>query len=197
MDAFDPEWLAVVPETGTMDRAVAVPCRSGFASQMGRLYAENIGRLRSFLVRRMNRSSDAEDVAHEAFTRMLNRYDDGALENPVAMLYRIAINIVRDGARTERFQLRQCEGIVDPVCAAPPETDPESVCAARQRLRALKESIDNLPPRCREVFLLYRVGGKTHSEIARHLGISRNMVEKHIIRAYSQLRTATGADGDD
>lgn len=198
MDVPNPEWPATLPEVGAADGALAATCRSGFADQMGRLYAENIGRLHTFLTRRMGRSGDAEDVAHEAFARMLKRYGDGALDNPIAMLYRIAINIVRDGARMERFQLHQFEGIAEPVCAAPPETDPESAAAIRQRLRALKNGIDGLPPRCREVFLLYKVGGKTHSEIARHLGISRNMVEKHVIRAYSQLRsTVADADGGD
>jgi RNA polymerase sigma factor (sigma-70 family) len=198
MDASDPDWPSAPSEAGVAEAILPSPCQDGgFGEQLGRLYSENMARLHAFLTRRLGNSGDAEDIAHEAFARMLKRYGDGGIDSPVAMLYRIAVNIVRDGARLERFRTRQCQGLIEPVCAVPPEDDPESAASARQRLKILKHGIDQLPPRCREVFLLYKFGGKSHSEIANHLGISRNMVEKHVIRAYSQLRQAvTDSDGD-
>lgn len=196
MDISDPDWTSAPSEAGVAEATLPAPRQGGFGEQVSRLYAENMARLHAFLTRRMGNSGDAEDVAHEAFARMLKRYGDGGIDSPVAMLYRIAVNIVRDGARLERFRTRQCQGLAEPICAAPPEGDPESAAAARQRLKALKDGIDQLPPRCREVFLLYKFGDKSHSEIAHHLGISRNMVEKHVIRAYAHLRRAV-SDGDD
>lgn len=197
MDASDRDWTSAPSQAGAAEAVLPSSCRGGFGEQVNRLYAENMVRLHGFLTRRLGNSGDAEDIAHEAFARMLKRYGDGGIDSPVAMLYRIAVNIVRDGARLERFRARQCQGLDEPICAVPPEDDPESAAAARQRLKALKDGIDRLPPRCREVFLLYKFGDKSHSEIARHLGISRNMVEKHVIRAYAQLRRAVAVcDGD-
>jgi len=59
---------------------------------------------------------------------------------------------------------------------------------ARYRLRILAAAVDDLPPRCREVFLMSRLDGLGNGEIAGRLGISRNMVEKHIIKAMMHCR---------
>ena len=59
---------------------------------------------------------------------------------------------------------------------------------ARQRLRAFAETIAALPPRCREAFVLSRFEGLANGEIAGRLGISRNMVEKHVMRALLACR---------
>jgi RNA polymerase sigma-70 factor (ECF subfamily) len=163
-----------------------------FAEQLGRLYAENRARLHRFLLRRVGDAGEAEDVTHEAFLRLLGAYGGRPPESPMAMLYRIAVNIVRDGIRRDRFRHAQVAGLTEPVCAVPPESDPETHAAARQRLERLRRAIDRLPPRCREVFLLHKIGGRSHSEVAEMLGISRNMVEKHVIRAFSRLRDELG-----
>ena len=54
---------------------------------------------------------------------------------------------------------------------------------ARERLAILAGAVEELPPRCREVFMLRKVEGLDQAEIARRLGISRNMVEKHLRKA--------------
>lgn len=50
--------------------------------------------------------------------------------------------------------------------------------------------MQQLPPRCRQVFIMRRFGGLHQEEIARRLGISRNMVEKHMRLALERLRAA-------
>ena len=66
---------------------------------------------------------------------------------------------------------------------------PERQVMARQELRRLAADIDALPPRCREVFLLVRIDGHSNGEVATRLGISRNMVEKHLIKALLHCRS--------
>lgn len=50
----------------------------------------------------------------------------------------------------------------------------------RKGSRGVYDAINNLPPRCREVFVLRRFHDLSPDDIAKRLGISRNMVEKHL-----------------
>jgi RNA polymerase sigma-70 factor (ECF subfamily) len=55
------------------------------------------------------------------------------------------------------------------------------------RIRIL-ESIEALPPRAREVFIMSRNQGMSNDEIADKLQISKRTVEKHISQALKALR---------
>lgn len=153
-----------------------------------RLYARCHATLRPALAGRLGSLHDAEDVLHEAFARFLKSYAGKHIENPLALLARIAMNIVRDTARSNTFRRTLLAREVEPVCTIAPRPDPEAEASGRQDVRHLCDAIDALPPRCREVFLLHRVEGLSHAEVADILGISRSGVEKHLIRAQSQLR---------
>ncbi len=50
-------------------------------------------------------------------------------------------------------------------------------------------AVNQLPPRCREVFLMSRDGGLTYTEIAKEMGISIKTVETQMGRALKTLRT--------
>jgi RNA polymerase sigma factor (sigma-70 family) len=50
-------------------------------------------------------------------------------------------------------------------------------------LRAIEDALAALPERTRHIFLLNRVYGRSFSEIAQVVGISRRAVTKHMARA--------------
>lgn len=66
----------------------------------------------------------------------------------------------------------------------------EHLLDIQQRLQAMQVLIDNLPARCREAFWLFRIEGKDQSEIAQQLGVSRNMVQRHVMRAMMEILEA-------
>lgn len=152
------------------------------------LYARCHVTLRPALAGRLGSLADAEDVLHEAFARFLKSYAGKQIENPLALLARIAMNIVRDTTRANAFRRTLLAREVEPVCTIAQPPDPEAETSGRQDVRHLCDAIDALPPRCREVFLLHRVEGMSHADVAKTLGISRSGVEKHLIRAQAQLR---------
>jgi RNA polymerase sigma-70 factor (ECF subfamily) len=52
----------------------------------------------------------------------------------------------------------------------------------------LDKAIQNLPEKCRQVFVLSRLEGLKHEEIARQLNISVNTVQNHISTALRKLK---------
>lgn len=52
----------------------------------------------------------------------------------------------------------------------------------------VKNEIENLPPKCKQAFLLSKQEGLTNHEIAEYLNISIKSVEGHITKAFSILR---------
>src|SRR3546814_16985538 len=59
---------------------------------------------------------------------------------------------------------------------------PDRHVAARRELARVRRMIDDLPPRCREVFELGRVDGVSQREIDERLDLPENTVEPQAIR---------------
>lgn len=55
-------------------------------------------------------------------------------------------------------------------------------------LNVVNKEIQNLPPKCKEVFILSKKEGLTNIEIAKHLDVSIKTVEAQITKAFSILR---------
>tara|TARA_B100000965_G_scaffold380881_1_gene377831 strand:- start:53 stop:571 length:519 start_codon:yes stop_codon:yes gene_type:complete len=152
------------------------------------LYLRHHAALRRFLARMLRNEDTAAEVAQEAYLRFL-RFAPGRLRsNPKAYLFQVAANAARDRLARDRTTTT-IFGEATVVDGVPcPQPDAEAVTLGREKMRLLMTAVDDLPPRCREVFLMSRFDGLSNGEIAEHLGISRNAVEKHIIKAMVRCR---------
>ena len=59
---------------------------------------------------------------------------------------------------------------------------------AKELSRVIRNTVDNLPPRCREIFLMSRMEGMRHAEIAGRLGLSENTVAVQMGIALRRIR---------
>ncbi|MEH3147669.1 MAG: sigma-70 family RNA polymerase sigma factor [Methylobacterium frigidaeris] len=151
-------------------------------------------RLRRFLLRLLGNPADAADAHQETYLRMLAALSRTNVEQPSAFLFQIANNVALRMRNRQRLEGRLFQpasdadwaGIVDGYAL------PERQAMARQEIRRLATAVDELPPRCREAFLLARIDGLSNGEVAARLNISRNMVEKHLIRALLHCRRRCG-----
>jgi RNA polymerase sigma-70 factor (ECF subfamily) len=144
----------------------------------------------------MRRALNGQDVAQEAAVRVLRAQDDALVENPVRYFLRVARNLFIDA---ERVRVRE-RMVLDPGAElegrADGRADPERILAGKERLEQAMAVIDTLPPRCGEAFRLHRFDGLSYVAIARRMGISPSMVEKHIAEAMLRLVRALGRNSD-
>jgi RNA polymerase sigma-70 factor (ECF subfamily) len=142
-----------------------------------------------FLTRRVG-ARDAPDLAQEAMARVLRFAEQTEVREASSLLRSTAANLARDHVRrlaTEnRVVVRGLD--IDELHAASPS--PEARLEAEETMKRFTAALDSMPPRCREVFVMRRLQDLHQEAIARRLGISRNMVEKHLRAAFRHLRGA-------
>ena len=135
------------------------------------------------IAKRLGGADDAEDLLHAAYLNMAEARVQRSVAAPGPYLLRSAVNLGIDHRRRDRLMDRSqpvehfCLDMVDP---APLQ---DEVLAARNRLSRLRDGLDRLTPRTREVFLMHRLDGLKYRVIGERLGISQSAVEKHIAKA--------------
>ncbi len=75
----------------------------------------------------------------------------------------------------------------DLVASIGEEVSLEQALSSRQELEAVSAALEELGERTRKVFVLCRLDGMKHTQIAALLGISLSAVEKHLVRAFAHL----------
>lgn len=133
-------------------------------------------------------ASTADDLAHDLLLKLTAISDFTGIDNVRAYLYRMAINLVSERKRSEARRNRLLDRHANEMITDQTLPTPEEWFSARQRLEHLELAVAELPPKCREVFLLRKVEQMSHAEIAAKLGISCSMVEKHLHRAMMHCR---------
>lgn len=153
------------------------PRRPGFFEH----YEELIGTW----TRRLRNRAQAEDLAHDTFVRVLES-DSAAVQQPRAYLHQTARNIAVDGYRREDRR-----GVMESEAMDHAESlsgDPEHYMHAIQLADSIERALSELPVNCRKIFVWQKIEGLTQAEIAERLGLSKNMVEKYMIRTLRHLR---------
>ena len=59
---------------------------------------------------------------------------------------------------------------------------------AIQLADSIERALAELPLNCRRIFIWQKIEGLTQQEIAERMGLSKNMVEKYMIRTLRHLR---------
>ncbi|WP_030142060.1 sigma-70 family RNA polymerase sigma factor [Pseudomonas fluorescens] len=160
-----------------------LPRRPGFFEH----YEELIGTW----TRRLRNRQQAEDLAHDTFVRVLES-DSAQVEQPRAYLHQTARNIAVDG-----YRLEDRRGALEEVAFDTPSlaSDPEHYMHAIQLADSIEQALAELPANCRTVFVWQKIEGLTQAEIAERLGLSKNMVEKYMIRTLRHLRDRLDGPG--
>lgn len=156
-------------------------------SSFVRLFNAAVRDLRFYLRRTLRREDDADEIAQEAMLRIWNARASVSMDSARPLLFRIAANLAIDRLRErQRWRFTDIDETPEPA-----ETvSAERTLAAREELGIVAAAIAALPDNCRTAFVLSRIDGKKHAEIAAEMGISKSMVEKHVAEAVFRLSLA-------
>jgi len=151
------------------------------------------GELRGYLVRQLGDPHAAADVAQASFERALVYGGEREISAPRALLFQTARNLCIDRHRHESvLPIESYDAHEDGQGPGLPSNGntPEAVLANRQLVERVAIAVEALPPKCRQAFVLHKLEGVPHHEIARQLGVSRSAVEKYVIRGMNACRDA-------
>lgn len=157
--------------------------------EFAELYAAEHARLERQIARRVGCPSTARDLVHDLFLRLWERATDWR-GDPAAYLTRSARNTAIDHLRTEQRRARLLNGLL-PEQYATESPSAVAAYASRQHLSRIEAAIAALPETTQDIFLLNRLHGKSFSEIAQAMGMSRRTVATHVARALQACEDAS------
>lgn len=147
-------------------------------------YEEWLGELRRYVHRLTGDHDVAEDVAQEALVKFVAANDVRPIEQPRGWLYRTATNLVRDSARHEAMKQRR-----RPPAEADEPATPEEDLERAEKIRRVRQVLERIPPRDRELLIL-RESGFKYREIAEVIGVKPDSVSVLAARALERFRVA-------
>jgi RNA polymerase sigma factor (sigma-70 family) len=142
-------------------------------------------RLMSVCRSRGRSQEDAEDLIQDALLRLEEYCRNAEVRNKEEFLAKTLSNLLIDQQRRARIVAYASESVEELAQRLPfldPTPGPERIVAAEQRLGQIKDTLDAISQRTREIYFAHRAGYR-YDEIATSYGISEKTVEKHVARA--------------
>jgi RNA polymerase sigma factor (sigma-70 family) len=137
-----------------------------------------------FLYYKYGVENNPHDLVQEAFLKLWNNCSKVAPEKVRSYLFTVASNQVLNEISKRKTALNYSKEEVKHYT----NESPEFVLEENEYMNRLKTALEELTEEQRVTFLLNRVEGKKHQEIADMLGISRKAVEKRIYTALRILK---------
>lgn len=170
-------------------------------SAIAAVFRREARRLRAFIRRRVADACDAEDIAQDVFSELIEATRLAApIENVGAWLSRVAANRI-----TDRFR-RKAAGPFDvghgdaseaqpaEERVAPAQIGPEAHYANRRLLDTIEAALAELPPEQRDVFIAHELEGQSFKSLAAASGVGVNTLLSRKRHAVLHLRSRLQGD---
>jgi RNA polymerase sigma-70 factor (ECF subfamily) len=142
----------------------------------------------------ISKKEDAEELVQDVFIKIwVKRKQLDVMTNLDGYLFKMTRNACLDYLKSKSRKLSlnpknlQLEAALNYHALS---NDTASDLLLRELEQQIIKSIDELPEKCRAVFLKSRMEGLKNKEISKELQISHKTVEGHITKAVSHLRVA-------
>lgn len=135
--------------------------------------------------------ADINDVAQEAFLRIL-RYDRATLvESPKAYLFQVAANVANEWAVRSRSRLPHRSQWLEDLLAG---DSPEYEASFTETNAEIARALNTLTARQRAVLKLHFGENTARAQIADQMGLSPRTVKRELLKSYAKLRATLAPD---
>ena len=153
------------------------------------LYSEHYDKVRAFLLTRCQSGELIEEVLQELYLKLMAIDDLSLINNPASYLVRMTQNLLIDSLRRQgREDSRASPEALEILDIADQNPSPFDEILSIQQLTLCEQALAELPPEYKDILLLNRLEGFTHSQIAKKYGRSISWVEKTIVRTLAHCR---------
>lgn len=164
-----------------------------------RAYAELMGKYRDsiffMMLKMVKNSDDADDLTIEAFGKAFNRIHQYAPDYAFSTwLFRIATNNCIDFIRKKKMVTMSLDKNIDDgeggsigIEIKSSALDPEEKFIRKQKIRIMREIVDQLKPRYKELVVLRYFREYSYEEIAQETDLPLGTVKAQLFRAREQL----------
>jgi RNA polymerase sigma-70 factor (ECF subfamily) len=173
------------------DQALLREIAKGDTDAFRRLFQRYYTRIYAFVLRRLGESTSAEDTTVETFVELWRAAKRFRGESrPSTWIYGIAhfkaLATRRAAMRKKRSKVIAVD--FETLSRAPAETDLHEELEAREEVKRVRQAIQSLPLRYRQVIELAFFEHVPYEEIARRLGMAEGTVKTQVSRARDRLR---------
>lgn len=135
----------------------------------------------------------AADLAQDTFLRVLTAREIEQVAEPRAFLTTLAKRVLFTHWRRRELEQAYLQALADLPQAMVPSV--EDMALLHEALQAIDQRLAGLPAKVKQAFLLHRLEGLTHVQIAAEVGVSVASVERYMKQAYLHCcRQDTGND---
>ena len=156
-------------------------CKESIFAKIYETYADHIF---NFLYFKFGEDLNPEDKMQEAFIKLWKNCKTVSPDKAKSFLFTVANNLMLNEAKHKKVVLKYQKS----KRANVDNQDPQFLLEEDEYLKKYQKALSNLTDAQRTAFLMNRVEGKRHKQIAEELGISRKAVEKRIYSALKKLR---------
>lgn len=150
--------------------------------------------LMGYLRNHWRQADELADLRQEIYTRAYDAALKGPPRQTKAFLFTIARNLIIDRVRRSNVVSLEFVADMEELTVSQTVRAADRAISARLELSHLKEVLDGLPPRRREVVMLRKVYGLSQKETAERMGITEDTVERQVSIGVRALADAVYGD---
>ncbi len=164
--------------------------RQGDNGALGALLSQHRSRMHSLALRICRSAADAEDAVQEASIAVLHKLSQHREDASFASwVHRVTLNAALLVLRQRRRQAaRSLTDTSDPQTPVDPAALPDELCEQRRQLRSLHRAAQELSPTLLLTLELRELNGMDGAQVAKHLGVSLEVVKTRVHRARAALQ---------